>query len=89
MDQQPIIPCEYKITQFGTLYQFNFEAIMRHLLKSHNLEKYAKEEGMGEPVMWAFTLDSAKITNNLQHLLAGCKIVDKGQWIQLQICLCF
>lgn len=60
------------------MYQLNFEAIMRHLLKPYNLEKkYAKEEGLREPVMWAFMLDGAKITNNLQHLFAGCKIVDK------------
>ncbi len=74
---QTLLPFEYTLTDYGPLYYFKFEPLLRHLLKTSSLEEYARADGTGEPVVLGATLNGAKLTNNIQHLLGGFKLCDE------------
>ncbi len=72
-----LLPYEHSLTTYGPLYYFVFEPLVRHLAKSFSLDQYAKEGSNAPPPQIAGTVDGAKLTNKLHHLLGGFKVLDQ------------
>jgi hypothetical protein len=54
-----------------------FEPLVQHLAKAFSLDQYAKEGSVAPLPQIGGTLDGAKLTNNLHHLLGGFKILNE------------
>jgi len=59
-------------SKLGEMYQFNYEMMLRHLLKTFKLYDIAQQES----VEICRTLDGAELTKDLCHLSFGVKITD-------------
>jgi hypothetical protein len=70
---QDLIPFEMKECHLGECYSFEYEKIIRFLLKTFQLYEIIAQ---GESVELYFTLDGAKVCKGIQHLTAGVKITD-------------
>jgi hypothetical protein len=62
-------------TDYGRLFKFDFDILFRLIMERTGLEKYAADPE-ADPVVVAFTSDGAKLTNHLNHVTAGVKLLD-------------
>ena len=66
------------LTPYGPTYYFVIKPLLPYLAKSFGLKQCAVENGPGQPMEIAATLDGASLTDHLQPLLGGFKMTDKG-----------
>ena len=66
------IPFKQVNCQLGELFQFDYERILRFMLKVFKIH----EKAQCETVEFSFTLDGAVLTDHLSHLTAGLKVTD-------------
>ena len=77
-------------TEHGPSYWFDLDILMRLILEAHGLSFFATSTAalLGHaPVLIAYTLDGAVLTDALSHVTAGIKIVDlraKDVWTGME-----
>ena len=66
------------VNQHGPTFTFDLDVLMRLVLTGHGLDVAAQTSSRKthKPVIVAYTLDGAQLTNTLGHVTAGIKIVD-------------
>lgn len=70
---QQIIPIKAVDCDLGEMFMFEYEPKLRLILKTFGLETVAASSS----IELAITLDGAELCDNLSHLTAGVKVVDK------------
>ena len=63
-------------TDFGQLYQFDLESVVRFVVEKYDLGKDAQSGSETSKVMLAVTLDGAVLTKYLSHVTLGIKLID-------------
>jgi len=69
---QNLIQFEKVNSDLGEIYQFHYEKLIRHILKTFRLDEIAQQES----IELSITLDGAELTKDLCHLSFGVKITD-------------
>jgi hypothetical protein len=70
---QHYIPFQKVESQLGEMYAFNYEKMVRYILKAFSLDQIAQTES----VELCITLDGAELTKDLCHLTFGVKVTDR------------
>ena len=67
-----------EVNKHGPTFSFDLDVLMRLVLTGHGLDVAAQttSKKTHQPVIVAYTLDGAQLTNTLGHVTAGIKIVD-------------
>ena len=66
------MPFAYIETDSGECFNFNSKQLVLVVIKTHKLE----DIGKNMPLIFSIASDGVKITNNLDHFIAGFKVVD-------------
>jgi hypothetical protein len=69
---QETIPFHKKESELGECFQYDYEKLVRFILKSFSLYEIAQTES----VELCITCDGAELSDGLSHLKAGIKITD-------------
>ncbi len=69
---QSLIPFEKVECQLGEMYQFDYEKMIRYILKTFSLQGIAERES----VELCITLDGAELMKDLCHRTFGIKVTD-------------
>jgi len=69
---QELIPIEKVPCNLGEMYQFDFEKMVRYIIKAFALHQVAQ----GDSIELCITLDGAELTKDLCHLSFGVKATD-------------
>ncbi len=69
---QKLIPFERKQSDFGEMFQYDYEKFLRYILKTFKLDELAQTK----TVELSITLDGAELCDGISHLTAGIKITN-------------
>jgi hypothetical protein len=69
---QELIPIEKVPCDLGEMYQYDYEKMVRYIIKVFSLHEIAQNES----IELCITLDGAELTNDLCHLSFGVKVTD-------------
>jgi hypothetical protein len=69
---QTMIPFCKKESQYGEMFQYDYEKFIRFILKTFQLSEVAQRE----TIELCITLDGAELCDGISHLTAGIKITD-------------
>jgi hypothetical protein len=69
---QEVVPVKKVESVLGEMFQFDYEKVVRHILRAFSLHEIAQRES----VELCITLDGAELTKDLCHLTFGIKVTD-------------